>query len=93
MWGWHPKNGYQQRSGAWYRQWRRKLGIPKDFHGLRHTWETALRDAGVSETLAAELAGHAKGETQSFSRYAKTGHLENLREAIDKLPVNPGRRA
>ena len=85
MWGWHPKNGYQQRSGAWYRQWRRKLGIPKDFHGLRHTWETALRDAGVSETLAAELAGHAKGETQSFSRYAKTGHLENLREAIELI--------
>jgi len=47
----------------------------------------------VSETLAAELAGHAKGETQSYSRYAKPGHLANLRDAVNKLPVNPGRKA
>ena len=92
MWKWHPKNGYAQYSGRWCRTWRRKLGIERDFHGLRHTFETGIRDAGVSETLAAELVGHAKGETQSFSRYAKPGHLTNLREAVNRAPENPGRR-
>ena len=92
-WKWHNKNGYWQYAGKWFRGWRRKLRIEKDFHSLRHTFETGIRDTGVSETLAAELVGHAKGETQSFSRYAKPGHLANLREAINKLPVNPGRTA
>jgi hypothetical protein len=59
---------------------------------LRHTFETALRDARANQSEAAELAGHSKGETMSFDRYAKTGLLPNLKETIEMLPANPGRR-
>jgi hypothetical protein len=69
------------------------LGVEKDFHALRHTFETGIRDAGVSETLAAELAGHSKGTSESYNRYAKGGNMKNLQEAINKLPpIRGGRR-
>ena len=92
-WSCHPKNGVQHYSGRWYAKWRKTVGIEKDFHALRHTVETALRDARVPESEAAELCGHAKGDSQSYSRYAKPGHLANLRDTINKLPINPGRTA
>lgn len=55
------------------------------FHGLRHSVATAFRNAEVPETLAAEILGHEAGETMSYSRYAKKGALEKLREAIEKV--------
>jgi integrase len=92
MWPHHVKNGYQQYSGRWYREWRRSIGIhDKDFHSWRHTFETGLRDQRVNESEAQELAGHKPGDSMSFGRYAKPGHLANLKESIDKLPINPGR--
>jgi len=55
------------------------------FHGLRHAIATKLRDADVSESRVAELLGHERGLTLSFTRYAKTGNVEKLREAIEKV--------
>lgn len=55
------------------------------FHGLRHAIATKLRDADVSESRVAELLGHERGLTLSFTRYAKTGNVEKLKEALEHV--------
>jgi integrase len=48
----------------------------RDFHALRHSFTTALEDAGVSRQFIDELTGHeGAGET---SRYAKGASLRVL---------------
>jgi hypothetical protein len=55
----------------------------RDFHALRHSFTTALEDAGVPRQFIDELTGHeGTGET---SRYAKGASLKVLSEAVSRL--------
>jgi len=91
MWSTGNRNGPWHYGGDWYGRISRRLGVPT-LKAARHTFQTAMRDAGVPETINAELVGHTPGTTMGYSRYAKPGHLANLQEAINKLPANPGRK-
>lgn len=53
------------------------------FHSLRHSFVSALANAGVSQELRRKLSGHA--DERSHARY--THHeMEVLRTAVEKLP-------
>ncbi len=54
------------------------------FHALRHTAVSLLKNAGVSDAVARDIAGH---ESEAISRIYT--HIEDAtkREALDKLPV------
>jgi integrase len=55
----------------------------RDFHALRHSFTTALEEAGVSRQFIDELTGHeGAGET---SRYAKGASLKVLNEGVARL--------
>lgn len=53
-------------------------------YSLRHVVQTIFRNAGIAETIAAEIVGHEKGGT-TYGRYAKSGELQPLFEAINTL--------
>ena len=53
------------------------------FHSLRHSFNSALANAGVSQEMRQKLTGHASASMND--RY--THHeIQNLREAMGKLP-------
>jgi integrase len=61
-----------------------KHSLPlKSFHSLRHSFTSALANAGVSEEMRMKLTGHL-----SKSVHAKYTHheLETLRRAVNSLP-------
>jgi integrase len=62
------------------------------FHSLRHTFVSALANAGVAPDLRQILAGHS--DARSHAVYTHT-QLDTLRAAVGKLPsiVGPGRSA
>ncbi len=53
------------------------------FHSLRHSFVSALANAGVAKELRQKLSGHA--DDQSHARYTHLD-VENLRAAVSKLP-------
>ena len=55
----------------------------KSFHSLRHSFNTALANAGVEEKVRMELSGHST--TSANRRYSHT-ELETMRAAVNKLP-------
>ena len=78
------RDGYGQAASRWFARLRGKHCFP-DFHPLRHTVATKLREAEVAEDVVAELLGHAKGSTVAFRRYAKAASLERLRIGLERL--------
>ena len=57
------KNKRSPRVGKAFNNWRRQLGIDYedrqlDFHSLRHTFDTAIEDVGISQSDRARLLGH-----------------------------------
>jgi integrase len=84
------RGGPDKRLGAAvtkvFTAYRRAIGQyepGRDFHALRHSFTTALEDAGVSRQFIDELTGHeGTGET---SRYAKGASLKVLAEAVSRL--------
>jgi integrase len=84
------RGGPDKRLGAAvtkaFTAYRRAIGqyeAGRDFHALRHSFTTALEDAGVSRQFIDELTGHeGAGET---SRYAKGTSLKVLAEAVSRL--------
>lgn len=79
------RDGHGQAASRWFNRYRTEHSFTQDFHSLRHTVATRLRDAGVQEDLVAELLGHSKGHTMSFSRYAKGSSWERLDRALATL--------
>jgi integrase len=61
------------------------VGAPKkDFHSFRHTVATKLKNAEVSEPVAAALLGHSsKGIT--YNRYGKQFEVAKLVDALNKV--------
>lgn len=55
----------------------------RTFHALRHSFTSALANAGVSEELRMKLTGHT---TKAVHRGYTHHELETLRNAVDKLP-------
>ena len=79
------RDGYGQAASRWFQRHRKLNGLPNDFHSLRHTVSTALREASVPEDVVAELLGHSFGKSMSFGRYAKQSSLPKLRDAVEQL--------
>ena len=87
------RDGYGQSASKWYnRTFKEEHGIPKDFHSYRHTMQSALDAAGVSERVINAILGHSAGKSMSMTTYEHGLPLSNLRYAINKLPINPGRK-
>lgn len=54
----------------------------KSFHSLRHTFNSAMLNAGVDESVRMELSGHT---TAHVNRKYSHAHLETLRAAVAKI--------
>ena len=60
----------------------------RSFHSLRHSFSSALANAGVPEETRMKLTGHASREMHA--RYTHI-NLEPLKQAINSLPVMKGK--
>jgi integrase len=56
----------------------------RTFHALRHSFTSALANAGVAPELRMKLTGHT---TEAVHRGYTHHELESLRAAIAKLPT------
>ncbi len=66
----------------WFPRFLRASNITGvQFHSLRHTFITALRDNGVPEDIRAYLSGHSRNTSQQ-DRYAKDPSIEILNKAM-----------
>ena len=87
------KDGHGQSCLKWYnRTFVKQAAIARDFHSYRHTVSSALDRQRVSERVINALLGHAPGKSMSLRVYGHELRLANLRDAINKLPMNPGRK-
>ena len=84
------RGGPDRRLGAYvtkeFTAYRRAIGAyerGRDFHALRHSFTTALAEAGVERAVIDELTGHeGTGET---SRYTKALPLSQLHAAVRRV--------
>jgi integrase len=56
------------------------------FHSLRHSFNSALANAGVSQELRQKLTGHA---SEAMNRLYTHHELEVIRGAVQSLPRLP----
>ncbi|CAD7491074.1 tyrosine-type recombinase/integrase [Aeromonas dhakensis] len=75
----HRQDGYSHLWGQWFSRHR---PVAKDFHSLRHTVGTALKDHGVPLQYAAAILGHTNGAI-SYDRYGGDVSLEKLNEVME----------
>ncbi|MGU5593258.1 site-specific integrase [Aeromonas sanarellii] len=76
----HRQDGYSHLWGQWFSRHR---PVDKDFHSLRHTVATALKDHGVPLQYAAAILGHTNGAI-SYDRYGGEVAVEKLQAAIEQ---------
>lgn len=85
---------YSQGFVQWWSGFRHLIGLGRDglvFHSFRHTFISSMEKAGVPETLAGQIAGHATGESVTFKTYGgkplspteKLKHFEGLDFGVD----------
>jgi integrase len=82
---WREADGYSNSFGNWYRRFNRdqiSKDVGKVFHSFRHTVTDALKQAGVSETVIAELVGHSTSGSMTMGRYGKRYQPKVLMEAL-----------
>ncbi|HDX8340092.1 TPA: tyrosine-type recombinase/integrase [Aeromonas dhakensis] len=75
----HRQDGYSHLWGQWF---SRNRPVPKDFHSLRHTVATILKDKGIPLQFAAAILGHTNGAI-SYDRYGGGVAVEKLQAAIE----------
>ncbi|MFZ3402864.1 site-specific integrase [Aeromonas salmonicida] len=75
----HRQDGYSHLWGQWFSRHR---PLAKDFHSLRHTVATVLKDHGVPLQYAAAILGHTNGAI-SYDRYGGDVSLEKLKLVIE----------
>lgn len=87
-------SGYAQKGSKWFHALKNSLMFEQtngklDFHSVRHTFVDRLKQAMVSETLAAALVGHSQNEDKNitFGRYGKDYTLDTLYKAIQAIPM------
>jgi integrase len=68
----------RQLAGILSRQLSRRT-----FHALRHSFNSAMANAGVSQEVRMKLTGH---KTESVNRGYTHHELEPLRAAVKKIP-------
>lgn len=81
------RDGYSQDFGKWYQRFNRRYVTdnPKRvFHSFRHSLADRLKQAGVQETLIAEILGHSI-ESVTMGRYGKRYQPKVLLEALMQL--------
>ncbi|VWC75720.1 integrase family protein [Burkholderia lata] len=83
--------GYGKPASSWFNErfLGRTLGIErngmKTFHSFRHTFLTATERLGTPERVMAQIAGHQRGDTESWNRYAKDRDADQLAALINGL--------
>ncbi|WP_136513741.1 site-specific integrase [Geomonas edaphica] len=86
---WMDVHGYSNGFGNWYQRFNRKhvTHDPKKvFHSFRHLVTDTLKQAGVQDSLIAELVGHSHGNhAMTMSRYGKRYQPKVLLEALKHL--------
>ena len=75
----HRQDGYSHLWGQWF---SRNRPVPKDFHSLRHTVASTLKDKGIPLQFAAAILGHTNGAI-SYDRYGGGVAVEKLQAAIE----------
>ena len=93
------KGKYGHQLSKDFAKYRISIGIHgagQTFHGIRHSVISKLWSAGIPEAHTAAIAGHQRGERESYIRYAKKNDLKPLIAAIEaidygeiKIPVWP----
>ena len=70
---------------------RRRGGLTKeaDIHGMRHTFNSDLKQKRVSKEFRRDMLGHG-GEGQTDERYSTAAELMIMLEEMKKLPVLTG---
>jgi len=85
---WRKADGYGNAIGNWFRRFNREH-VSKDegkvFHSFRHTVTDSLKQAGVTETVIAELVGHSTSGSMTMGRYGKRYQPKVLLEALVQL--------
>jgi integrase len=80
------KYGHQvSKDFAKYRKSISIHGAGQTFHGIRHSVISKLWSAGIPEAHTAAIAGHQRGERESYIRYAKKNDLKPLQIAINAI--------
>lgn len=74
---------YGKAWGAWFGRYKNGLGVGTDFHGLRHTFITAARDAGLDKEVRDTITGHAREGVSGG--YGASAGLKRLKTEIDKV--------
>lgn len=79
-----PRGAKKRKSADPLPRATRRTTSELSFHSLRHTSTTMLKSAGVSDSIARAIIGHA---SISVSRSYTHLDLDTMRQALDKLPV------
>ena len=89
--GWKPvKGSYSHAGSRWFSRNNPFKSDVKggkadvDFHSLRHTVATELKQAGVPSQYAAQILGHSNGSI-TYDRYGKSIGYEELRAVMVKI--------
>ena len=85
------QDGQGATVSRWWSDTRKKLGIGVGLHNFRHTFATALADAGAQEQEIKTLLGHIRmsGET---ARYVKPPRPASLLRVVQLLDFGTGIR-
>ncbi|MBT0652906.1 site-specific integrase [Geomobilimonas luticola] len=81
------RDGYSHDFGKWYQRFNRKYvtdDTRKVFHSFRHTVADHMKQKGVSDTVIAEILGHAH-DSIAMGRYGKRYQPQVLLDALLKL--------
>jgi integrase len=83
------ENTSGNRSDKYSKQFGRvksKLGFGEEkvFHSIRKSFITKLEQAGIPESVAADLAGHDK-QTLTYGLYSTGSSFESKLDAIDRI--------
>lgn len=83
--------GYGKPASSWFNErfLGRTLAIErngmKTFHSFRHTFVSAIEELETPERVSAQMAGHQRGKTESYARYAKDRDADKLARLINRL--------
>lgn len=83
------ENKYGDRSNAIGKRFgrlKKELGYDKQhvFHSIRKTFTTQLEQAGIPESVTADIVGHEK-QTMTYGLYSAGSSMEQKRKAIAKV--------
>ncbi len=84
----HRQDGYSHLWGQWFSRHR---PLAKDFHSLRHTVATALKEHGVPLQYAAAILGHTNGAI-SYDRYGGGVSISKLKEVIEEALLTSSKK-